>query len=185
MREAGARFVIFKASQGTHFADSSYFTGWDVAKQAGLLRGCYHYLDWSASAEEQAAHYCAVYNPDSELPPIADYEEYSESPARALEYLKIFCEAVKARTGRIPLIYTSPGHWAEYGSPNPYWDQYPLWIAHYTDNPAPTVPQPWSDYIIWQYTSQGDGDEYGVEAEYIDLNLFNGSLADLRKFCRT
>ena len=69
---------------------------------------------------------------------------------------------------------------------------YPLWIAHYSINPADPLAQPgtkvagcfvhsWttskceSDWLVWQYTSCGIGKKYGVPSARLDLNVFRGT----------
>ena len=37
-------------------------------------------------------------------------------------------------------------------------------------------------WTFWQYTASGDGPAFGAESKAIDVNLFNGSMEDLKKF---
>ena len=37
-------------------------------------------------------------------------------------------------------------------------------------------------WTFWQYTNVGDGPAFGAESKGIDVNLFNGSYEDLKKF---
>jgi hypothetical protein len=77
-------------------------------------------------------------------------------------------------------VYTGYYYWRErfVGTPDPYWKQYPLWIAAY--GPAALIPAPWSEYKFWQFTDNGSGPDYGVASGNIDLNSFNGTLADFK-----
>ena len=83
------------------------------------------------------------------------------------------------------MIYTSPGYWNTNGKIkgtskfDARWLYYPLWIAHYTSADQPIVPKPWEDWLFWQYSAKGNGPKYGAESKSIDLNWFNGDLADL------
>jgi hypothetical protein len=37
-------------------------------------------------------------------------------------------------------------------------------------------------WTFWQYSATGDGLAFGAESKAIDLNVFNGTLEELRKF---
>lgn len=192
-KQAGAAFVFIKASQAT-FTDSRFRENWRKAKEAGLLRGAYHYLDYSKPGEEQANYFANLLREDpGELPPVVDYEEKrnDNNPAIALQFLKAFLNTLKSRTEifedapyKAPMIYTSPAFWALYGdkTDREYWWQFPLWLAHWTTSSTPQVPAPWSMWTFWQFTSKGPGDVFGVESLAIDLNRFNGTLKELLEF---
>ena len=45
-KQAGATYVFIKASQATS-TDPQFLDNWQKAKDAGLLRGAYHYLDYT------------------------------------------------------------------------------------------------------------------------------------------
>ena len=47
---------------------------------------------------------------------------------------------------------------------------------------APIIGE-WPAWTFWQYTDKGIGPTYGVSSGNIDLNRFNGSKADLYRFC--
>ncbi len=182
MRKAGALFVFLKASQAT-WTDHRFVANYHAARQAGLLVGMYHYLDWSIPSAEQARYFSGLvvdYPPDIE--PVVDYEERKNVPNRlaAVSALNIFIQTTETLTGRLIMIYTSPGYWREYGDNGESWKKYPLWIAHYGGN-TPTVPKPWDNWLFWQYTDRGDGAIYGVQSKQIDLNKFNGTVEKLRE----
>jgi lysozyme len=182
MKAAGASGVIMKASQAT-FEDSSFVENMAGAKAAGLIRGAYHYLDWTKTGQEQADYYCKLIAADPpEIPPIIDYEEGASIPYNHLDHLQDFVSRVEELTGRIPMIYTGLGFWKPQGSTDAYWARFPLWVANwYVTQPA--VPLPWISWVFWQYTPKGDGKVYGVESLQIDLNQYAGTLDDLKKFC--
>ncbi len=179
-KAAGAAFVFIKASQAT-FTDPLFRVNWQKAKDAGLLRGAYHYLDYTKSARDQADYYATLLDADrGELPPVVDYEQRraDNNVGAARLALRDFIEQLKAR-GYTPIIYTAPVFWTTYGSTDVYWQQFRLWIAHYTTASAPTVPAPWQTWTFWQYTSKGDGPTYGTESYNVDMNRFNGTLEEL------
>ena len=168
--KSGARFAYIKVSQRL-YADKLFFQNWPGAKSAGLLRGGYHYLVWDRDPLEQADAFCALLKTDpGELPPAADFEERVGIPADACERLKRFLDAVENRLHLRPAVYTSPDFWKNYGSGDPFWAKYPLWIANYQVN-QPLIPLPWKDYAFWQHSKSGDGIFYGCASRGVDMNL--------------
>ncbi len=179
-RAAGAVFVFIKASQAT-FTDPLFKVNWQRARDAGLLRGAYHYLDYTKPGRDQADYYASLLDADpGELPPVVDYEQRraDNNVAAARATLREFIEQFKAR-GYTPMIYTAPNFWSTYGTTDSYWAQFRLWIAHYTTATAPSVPPPWKAWTFWQYTSKGDGPTYGTESYNVDLNRYVGTLEEL------
>ena len=71
---------------------------------------------------------------------------------------------------------------------------YPLWIAQYSNNPSPDknpgLPKKRKpgDWTIYQYASEvnfpGHAKEYGTPVNSIDLNVFNGTAADMRAWLK-
>jgi lysozyme len=181
MKSAGAQFVFIKASQAK-FTDKLFLNSWSDAK--GIIpRGAYHYLDYSIPAIQQAIYFCSVIKDDpGELPPVVDFECRTNVPAGTTGELWNFVIYVEEHTGRVPIIYTGPYYWYEFGSKNIGWKKYPLWIANY-QVVKPLIPAPWTDFLFWQYTNKGNGLQYGVESKQIDLNWFNGTNNDLMTFC--
>jgi lysozyme len=181
MKSAGAQFVFFKASQAK-WTDKVFASSWANAK--GIMpRGAYHYLDWSSPGVEQAKYFCDVIaNDPPEIPPVVDFEERKNVPANANGQLWNFVTYVEGVTRRIPMIYTSPAYWKEFGSPNSGWRKYPLWIANYYAN-LPAIPKPWNSWVFWQFTPKGMGSIFGVESIGIDLDYFNGTYDQLLAFC--
>ena len=185
-KDAGAQFVFIKVSERGGI-DRDFEYNWKAAKDAGLLRGGYHFLRWTLSGLTQARIFCDIMKEDpGELPPVADFEAPNFGdvhPSNAL--LQQFLEEVETIENEIPILYTSPGYWNIHGKNkvtkqhDPKWKYYPLWIAHYTKANKPTIPNPWEDWLFWQYTAKGDGHKYGAESKSIDLNWFNGDLTDL------
>ena len=194
----GAKFVYIKVSERGGI-DSDFEYNWKAAKDAGLLRGGYHFLRWNLSGLTQARIFSNILEDDpGELPPCADFEAPnlgSLYPSNAL--LEQFLVEVETILDKKPMLYTSPGYWNIHGR-NKYtkmfdtkWAYYPLWIAHYMKTYTPGVSkpaelEPWKSsnktWTFWQYTNMGDGLAYGAESKTIDLNWFNGTLEELKKF---
>jgi len=185
-KTAGAVFAFIKASQAT-FTDSDFVYNWEGAKTAGILRGAYHFFDYRVSPKTQATHFIKLLKNDpGELPPVMDLEQHPNWPLPSRENLlaviKTFLEALQAEFGRKPLFYTNPSMIYYTLKPVPSWlTAYPLWIAHY-GVPQPTMIQPWASWTFWQWTDKGDGLAFGMESKGLDMNWFNGTEQELRKW---
>jgi len=192
--EQGAKYVFIKVSERGGI-DRDFEYNWAAAKAAGLMRGGYHFLRWDLSGLVQARIFTTVMSDDpGELPPVADFE----APKRDGKYpsnslLEQFLVETETRTGRVPMIYTSPGYWNVHGRNkvtkliDQKWKYYPLWVAHYFEKyvegvTKPMTVYPWGkdNWLFWQYSANGDGLAYGAESKSIDLNWFNGNLKALQ-----
>ena len=179
-KAAGAEFVFIKSSQA-RWCDQDFIYNWQAAKDAGILRGAYHFLDWTKPAEQQADFFSGLLAKDpGEIPPTLDYEYRTGVPSAGSARLecKAFLERVKANLNLTCMIYTGPDYWKNYGSADAYWKQYPLWIGN-PYNAAPWVPLPWKEWTFWQYSWLGDGLLFGAESKGLDMDWYNGDSAKL------
>jgi len=191
-KSAGASFVIMKASEGL-VTDRAFVRHWQNSGNAGILRGTYHFLNFkhkpsnkSANqwASDQAVYYWnIVKNLRLDFPPVCDFEQTGNlQPSTIRPALKNFLESFFSLSGKRCMIYTRKSFWSVYGSSDQYWAQYPLWVALYPKQPLPANPglfSPFTKWTFWQYTSKGDGLKYGCESGDVDLDFFNGTVADL------
>ena len=75
VRTQGIHFAFIKASQAD-FTDRMFDSHWAGAKQAGILRGAYHFLDPKVDGRIQAETYLRkVMLEPGDLPPVLDLEE--------------------------------------------------------------------------------------------------------------
>ncbi|GJQ52014.1 MAG: hypothetical protein HKUEN02_08610 [Anaerolineaceae bacterium] len=184
-RSAG--YVIIRSGQNT-WIDSDFKTNWSNSKAAGLPRGSYWFYDSRIEPKIQADLWFSAFDGDlGELPLFADFEEAYGGAYAGWKHWKTFLERLKSRVGKHEIaIYTAYYYWlanAPSGAADlQYFRQYPLWIANY-GTAMPLVPKPWgvNEWLFWQYTDRGDGALYGVESSRIDLNYFNGDLAEFRR----
>lgn len=102
---------------------------------------------------------------------------------RTLAYLS----AVKAATGRIPLVYTNREWWRQrIGSESRIaaLSGYPIWIADYgTSGRAVETPSMVNNgqWLLWQFSNKGRFTTGGLpSARTIDVNVFSGSVASFR-----
>ena len=197
MKAAGAEFVFIKASQGgpgVIFMDDRFWRNWKAAKEAGLLRGAYHFADYRHSAREQAEFFAHLLMDDpGELPPVLDYElkDGWPTPSRQnnLNWIDEFVEYFNFSGGKRPLFYCNTG-FLKYNLPNPlnHWIlDHDLWIAWYPNlwarlNKRVPIVDPWDKWTFWQHTAHGNGKKYGVSSGNVDMNYFNGTVEELQAY---
>jgi len=180
LKSGGLDFVAIKASQGTGYSQSSYYTeNINKARAAGLIVGGYHFFTGTENGADQAKYFLQVAKPQAgDLLPMLDLEQSSgasgnEVASGALAWLKTVEEAI----GQKPFIYTTKSFFAEIGNPSGFED-YPLWVAEYGVS-TPKLPSGWSLHTIWQHSQSGQVS--GISGD-VDLDSFNGSSSTLDIF---
>jgi lysozyme len=182
---AGKKFAIVRVSDGTGTMDSQFARNWSGAKAAGLVRGTYQFFRASEDATAQANLVVSQLNAAGglqadDLPVVADVEvSDGQSTATIAAKLTTWMARVHQGTGKVPLVYTSPGVWGNMGNPQGF-SSYILWVAHYGVQ-CPLMPSGWSTWKFWQYSSTGS---VGGISGNVDLDKFNGSLSELMAFAR-
>jgi lysozyme len=177
---AGYVFAYIKATDGQDYVDPDFKANWTGAAQAGLLRGAYHFFRAEDSPEVQADFFWNTVNGmgDGELPLVVDIEKnMDQTNSVVLSNLTQFLQDLERLSGRQPMIYTYTSFWNGLGSGG--FGNYPLWIAEYTTAPAPVLPNGWTNWVFWQHAQ--DGKVSGVTGD-VDLNVFNGSADELRRW---
>ncbi len=179
---AGIYFVFIKGSEGT-YADAKFIQHWEGSKGL-MLRGAYVFFrpdlaDQVSIATQMRTLYRVVSDTGDlgELPPVLDVEKAPCTWSQVAEAMDL----LESLFGRTPILYTSPG-FARYLGPLPAHlraKNWPLWIAQYTQAAEPTLPNGWTTWTFWQYTSQGRIPGY---TSNIDRDRFNGTLEDLFRF---
>lgn len=178
---SGIQFAFAKASEGTGFIDPFFARNWQGMKDAGLLRGAYHFFRPGLGAITQANLFIQRVQSlaPGDLPPVIDVEvPDGQSAAVIVNGIKQWIERVRTVLGRDPLIYTGPSFWqTRTGNSTAFSQKFPLWIAHY-GVAQPIVPGGWPFHTFHQFTSSGHVN--GVSGN-VDMNRFNGDVAGLRR----
>lgn len=197
---AGARFCIVKATQGTTLTDSALKRNLTGARKAGLYVGVYCYFRATGDAAAQANYMMDAVKAATGaktrqaafrnlLVPTIDLEDAGSMTrdqyvASALAFIK----QVQETLGRGCITYSYPAFVREHvqgAKLAPVLGGYPLWLASYPRSKQPTVdpstPAPWARWLIWQYAEGGTWP--GIEsAGDTDLNVYRGQAADLERW---
>lgn len=176
--QAGVVFAFAKATEGTAFVDKRFATNWQAMRDAGLIRGAFHYFRALQDPHAQADHFLAnvAFQP-GDLPPALDVESINNKGATHEQWVngvQAWLDHVRQATGRQPVIYTRANFWNNKLS-NAF-GAFPLWVAHY-EVPNPTLPNGWNQWTFWQHTDKGS--VTGVNSA-VDQNRFNGTLEQLQ-----
>jgi MYXO-CTERM domain-containing protein len=155
---------------------------WAGIKAHGMVRGAYHYFHADTDPMAQADHFLTTVGTleAGDLPAVLDLEEtQGQSASTVAKKALAWMQAVEAKTGKKPILYTGPSFFSNtLGEPAGF-GQYPLWIANYGVS-CPNVPPSWSKATFWQYSATGPVP--GIGNVDVDQDKFNGSLADLHAF---
>ena len=221
MYAAGIRFVIIKGGDSVDAYDAQalkYMVPDRLAAQAASLYTSFYYYatlpratdrltvikDAKAQAQKVIWRIASLGGYGRrDLPVALDLENncvaYSSSGcaryasrANVTLWAQTWLDTVAAATKRKPFLYSYPQFLESAMARAVGLRQYPLWLAHYSINPALMTNQPnaksvgcyadsWTNndcttqWQIWQYTSCGIAGKYGVPGTRVDLNVFYGN----------
>ncbi len=177
----GVEYAIVRVSHSTQFFDPEFYDNLEGSRAAGIHTGVYQYFEPDEDPIAQADLLLDALGQmqPGDLPPVIDVESTGgQSPAAVASAVRAWVDHVEAALGVRPIIYTGHYFWqdnvasAEFGS-------YPLWIAWYGVECPGNVPTGWSQWAFHQYCDCGS--VQGISGA-VDVNRFNGSLADLGAF---
>ena len=179
---SGIEFAFIKATDGT-VRDPNAITNATGARAARVPFGLYHFwrpgVDWQlqaaafAAACDTAACEIAFNQTESwiALPAVLDIETGALTEANQQDALNWLARVRGLYSPeRLPIVYVSPSY-ADLNLTDPAWTEYPLWVAQYTDLPAPRTSH-WKDWLFWQWACNGT--VAGIENQ-VDLDWFNGT----------
>jgi len=182
VRNAGKRFGMVKASEGTTYQDPSFRTNWQNMGYNRVVRGAYHFGHPSLDPYAQVNNFVSVAHPKTgDLQLTLDLEVTDgKSPHQVMQWTRQFIGRIHAITGRPGIIYTGYYFWRDNVGNSPVNLNCPLWLAAYVSDPNPYVPPAWSTWSFWQYSDTGRVP--GINGN-VDLDRWNGSLQNLRNLC--
>jgi len=171
VKTAGVHFAFAKATQSNKYVDPKFADNWASIKEAGIVRGAYHFFKPGVDALAQAKHYIATVKLEpGDLPPVLDIEVTDGVAAAGIDAeIKIWLEAVSKAYGVKPIIYSDPAFINKNLSKG--FENYPLWLARYSKS-VPKAPAEWTAWNFWQCTASGKVD--GVSAA-VDKSIYQGS----------
>jgi lysozyme len=177
LKAHGVSFVYFRASQAAATRDLAADEGARAAGGQGLLIGLYHIFDPSAEVADQIKNFKGRLKAIPwQLPPAIDVIDLGDRTSDKETFsrqIRDFAEAIEAEFGVTPILYTNVPFTMEHLDDSLH--RYPLWLARYGTRP-PTVPNGWSDYLLWQLA---DGVQDDPVLAHFDINAYRGSIDNL------
>lgn len=170
------QFVFIKASEGQKLVDRHFEENWSEAKNAGMVRGAYHFyrpnVDWKKQAQNFIDH---VELEKGDLPPVIDIElVHSQSQEYLISEIKKWLEVVERHYGVKPIVYTYENYYNRFLQED--FRGYNLWIAKYS-NASPKLMDG-ARWEFWQYSESGK--IVGIDHS-VDLNCFYGTKEQFQK----
>lgn len=167
-------FAFIKATEGITLVDSYFQRNWRETKNAGVIRGAYHYFKPNKSGLWQARFFLQTVKMEAgDLPPVIDIEESAGLNRNELiPNIQDFLNEVEQKTKVKPIIYTGYQFYKDHLKGE--FDDYPLWIAHYYQPRLKLNKQTHWDF--WQHADNARID--GIKHK-VDMNVFSGVEEDL------
>lgn len=157
-------FAFIKATEGVGFTDSTFLTNAKAAKDNGIKIGYYHFAtlnktDNIADAKSEADYFMSVIKkaPAADLPLILDIEtnKVMLGKAQVQDWIKTFFAEMAAGGYANTALYSYTPFLDANLPANHSLGGIKLWIAAYVNLAKPKLPNGWSNYWIWQYSSKG------------------------------
>lgn len=183
-------FAIQRISFGLS-ADTYLDSIWSGVSQIPV-RGGYHYLKSYLPWQQQADFFIQQSLKHDYQFLCCDFEGYGNTMTSAfcVDCYK-FLDYISSVTGKPAVCYynvsTANEILFKYA---PQVANFPMWIAQWPyvmpdpTTATPKTPTSKSDWTLWQYSADGNlqGKYYGVQSRDVDLDVFNGTVAEMRSW---
>ena len=179
-------FAFIKATEGSNFRDKMFRDNIENVADTGIAAGAYHFMSFESDGKRQAENFISTVDGDKiKLPPVIDlelYGKYSDKPPSASyvrEILDVMVEMLYDEYGVYPIIYTNRRAYSLYVSGG--YRDCDIWLCDLVKEPALPDGREWT---FWQYSHTEILSGYDGEEEHIDMNIFNGTHTDFRKYVK-
>jgi lysozyme len=171
--------VIYKATEGQSYTDTSYVQQQHAAKAAGLKWGVYHFAD-NSSVDGQVKNFMSFACPDQDELFCLDWEDNGGN-MMSIDQVKDWITQVEDQLCRPNecVLYGGNTIKEALSGTDEFFAARRLWLCQYGSSPS--WPDTWETYWLWQYT---DG-QYGPGPHSIDgigscdISSYNGQADQL------
>ena len=169
VRDVKLGFAFIKATEGVNNIDALFRRNWKKSKEAGIIRGAYHFFVATKDGRKQAENFINMVDLEpGDLPPVLDVEQTNGVSKEVLrKEIKKWLDTIGDNYGVKPIIYTNVDFYNQYLGGTDF-DNYPLWVAHYYQEHKPRITRDW---IFWQHSEEGRVN--GILTR-VDFNVFSG-----------
>ncbi|HEY5927637.1 MAG TPA: GH25 family lysozyme [Kofleriaceae bacterium] len=182
---SGVKYAWIQISRSLTDIDLKFPYNWQQAKANGILRGAYQRFRPGMDVMGQAKLFVDKLAPvllPGDMPPMLDVEDADGlTGPQIAAAVQQWMNYVEPRIGMRPFIYTGFYFWRDSVGGADF-SQHPLWIANYSAT-CPLVPPHWTKWTFHQYSSTAMIP--GITANTVDVNKFNGTLAQLQALGQT
>jgi GH25 family lysozyme M1 (1,4-beta-N-acetylmuramidase) len=198
---AGIKFAAVKVTEGAYYTNPDAAADLTDAKAAGLTTVGYAFAipnggsngtaHFSADPRVQADDLIKAlpspmpvmldieYDPYAGPPPGGDGTTgvcYGLSKAKMVSWIAGFDTEILAKTGRLPIIYTTRDWWSTCTGGSTAFGPNAVWPADYSSSGSPVLPAGWNTWNLWQYSSSGT--VTGISGN-VDLDQLNPGVITL------
>lgn len=176
VKAAGIVGVIYKATEGMGYIDSTYPDERTKALKAGLLWGAYHFAN-NGDVNVQVANFIAYAQIDPASLFVLDWEDNGKN-TMSLGQAQAWIEGVENALGRPGecVLYSGNVIKEKLTAPNAFFNSRRLWLPQYGSKPV--LPTGYDRFWLWQYLGDGAGPEPhtvdGISGD-VDCNSYDGS----------
>jgi len=165
-------FAFIKATEGIGNVDPQFKRNWRRSKDAGIIRGAYHFFLATKDGRMQAENFIKAVNLNTgDLPPVLDIEQtYGVTKEILKSEVREWLNIVETNYNIKPIIYTNIDFYKQ--NLGEEFDAYPLWVAHYYQPRQPRIKRDW---VFWQHNDNGRVN--GVLSA-VDFDVFSGDSAE-------
>ncbi|MCC9042499.1 glycoside hydrolase family 25 protein [Myroides sp. M-43] len=172
--KASLDFVFIRATMGKDGRDKAFKLNWKGARANHFIRGAYHYYRPDENSTEQAENFIKnVKISEGDFPPVLDIEDMpkEQSMENLRKGLQNWIKLVETHYKVKPILYSGENFYTHHLKE--WFPDYVLWIANYNFFVEEIKPE----WHFWQFTEKGIIE--GIDGK-VDLNIYNGSKADIR-----
>ena len=180
----GIDFAFIKATEGSGYADTYFRNNYKNAADTDIRIGAYHFFSFDSPGKTQAENFIrTVPVTDDMLPPVIDLEYYGEhgvnppDKEETRENLKEMSYLLYEHYGMRPIIYVTDITYERYIKG--FFQDNDIWYRSIFRTAKLSDGRQWT---FWQYSNRGRLKGYEGAEQYIDLNVFNGSIEDFEKY---
>src|SRR5215471_3207072 len=161
-------FAFIKATEGIGNVDPQFKRNWKRSKDAGMIRGAYHFFLATKDGRMQAENFMSAVNlKTGDLPPVLDIEQtYGVTKEVLKSEVREWLDIVETNYNVRPIIYTNIDFYKQ--NLGEEFDGYPLWVAHYYQPRQPRIKRDW---VFWQHN---DGGRVNGVLSPVDFNVYAG-----------
>ena len=165
-------FAFIKATEGIGNVDPQFKRNWKRSKDAGMIRGAYHFFLPTKDGRMQAENFIKAVNlKTGDLPPVLDIEQtYGVTKDILKSEVREWLNIIETNYNVRPIIYTNIDFYKQ--NLGEEFDNYPLWVAHYYQPRQPRIKRDW---VFWQHNDNGRVN--GVLSA-VDFDVFSGDSAE-------